>query len=73
MDETPAVVYPSELPSNPKASFEKMHEFLAHELVDDVAYNVRCFVCGCAGECERRMFLLEMGLFYYRRLYCCVL
>lgn len=33
--------YPRELPSDPKKSFLAMHEFLAQELVDDVADNVR--------------------------------
>lgn len=35
------MVYPRELPSDPKKSFEAMHEFLAQELVQDVADNVR--------------------------------
>lgn len=35
------VIYPRELPTDPKQSFEKMHEFLAQELIDDIADNVR--------------------------------
>lgn len=35
------MTYPRELPSDPKESFLAMHEFLAQELVDDVADNVR--------------------------------
>ena len=41
VEDTPPVVYPQELPANNKESFLKMHEFLAKELVDDIADNVR--------------------------------
>ncbi|CAN0466194.1 unnamed protein product, partial [Laminaria digitata] len=39
VEDAPVVIYPRELPSDPKKSFEAMHEFLAQELVDDVADN----------------------------------
>ncbi|CAM9425222.1 unnamed protein product [Pylaiella littoralis] len=41
VEDAPLVVYPRELPSDPKDSFVAMHGFLAKELVDDVADNVR--------------------------------
>lgn len=40
VEDSPLVTYPRELPSDPKESFLAMHEFLAKELVDDVADNV---------------------------------
>lgn len=40
VEDSPLVTYPRELPSDPKKSFLAMHEFLAKELVDDVADNV---------------------------------
>ncbi|CAM9751119.1 unnamed protein product [Scytosiphon promiscuus] len=39
VEDSPLVVYPRELPSDPKRSFEAMHAFLAKELVQDVADN----------------------------------
>eukprot|EP00903_Cladosiphon_okamuranus_P010630 g10052.t1 len=39
VEDCPLVIYPRELPSDPKESFLAMHEFLAKELVDDIADN----------------------------------
>ncbi|CAM9169892.1 unnamed protein product, partial [Ectocarpus sp. 12 AP-2014] len=39
VEDSALVVYPRELPDDPKKSFEAMHKFLVKELVDDVADN----------------------------------
>ncbi|CAN0232238.1 unnamed protein product, partial [Ectocarpus sp. 4 AP-2014] len=39
VEDSALVVYPRELPGDPKKSFETMHKFLVKELVDDVADN----------------------------------
>lgn len=43
VEDASPVVYPRELPGNKKEAFLKMHDFLAKELVDDIADNVRSF------------------------------